>query len=264
MEGAQRATLRKLAVNLGLVEASAKSFSIPRDTLVEKLKDKVPDIDAMTEAEVQKMIDGGGNESVKAPSNGVTTKPGPKPGPAASAPARPGPKPGPRAVAKEEPAEEAEAEAEDQVEETPAPRAKPGPKPGMKPGPRPSASATETQSDATPVKRGPGRPPGPRPAAPAVTREDTAVRTETRTEAAPKATVDLTPIVERLDAIGQLVDKANKGNDVVNSTVKGLAGDIKELKATLDSIAGYLTWQYNAEVTDGEQVESITKIDWSA
>lgn len=258
MEGAQRATLRKLAVNLGLVEASAKSFSIPRDTLVEKLKDTVPGIDSMTETEVQKMIDGGGNESVKAPSNGVTTKPGPKPGPATLAPARPGPKPGPKAVAKEEPAEE------EQVEETPAPRAKPGPKPGMKPGPRPSAPAAETPSDAAPVKRGPGRPPGSRSAPPAVTREETAARTEIRTEAAPKATVDLAPIVERLDAIGQLVDKANKGNDAVNASVKGLAGDIKELRATLDSIAGYLTWQYNAEVADGEQVESITKIDWFA
>lgn len=247
MEGAQRATLRKLAVNLNLVEASAKSFSISREALIEKLKEVVPDIENMTEPEALAMIADGAAPAAK--KNTVTTPSKPSaPAPKVAAPAS---KPGPKPKAAPEP----EPEPEEPVEEAqaPAPRGKPGPKPRV--------AAPAAQEDPAPSKPGPkpGIKPGLKPSA-APTRQEEPAQTKQSVPEVIAADVDLTPVIERVDAVGLLVDKVVKGSAAGEKSIAALQSDVTKLKEQIGAILGYLTWQYNSQAE--EEVSSLTDINW--
>lgn len=241
-----RPQLRKLAQAAKVLETGPTAFSTKAEALVEMLTPLYPSIAEMSDEDIDAAIaelkEGGGEEAapakVKAGPAKTAVAAGPaKAGPTKPGPAKPGPaKAGPKPAAKEEPVVEDEPVVEeDEVPAEKEEKAKPGPsKPaGTKPGPaKPGPAAAKTV------------------AAPA--------KTEAKVAEAPK--VDLKPLFDRIDAIGDLTD-ANKGSLI-------------ELSGKVDAIIGYLTFQYNqgrlALDADGnlvpgevDPIKSITEIDWS-
>jgi hypothetical protein len=229
---AHKRNLRKLAFAVGVVPRDANSLHMSAEEFEEKLVGIYPDIRDLGDDEVTALI-------ADAEAGGTPT-----PAPAVAAP----PAKAPKAKATPAPAPE---EVEADPEEEPAPAAAaPAPRrgrPAKNPTPAPVAPAEEEVETraARPAAR-------PTPKAPVA--------------AAPTSTSDaeLSVLSNMVKDIGVKVFdyEASFKSVASKESVDKLAGEVKELRATLKAIAGYLTWQYNSQVDESDAVKSITEVAW--
>lgn len=241
MEVAQRSTLRMLATKIGVIETGARSFSIPRDTLIEKLSEAYPGIGEMSDADVTGILGELAEEKPAAAKGKVADKaPATKAGPAKPGPK--GPAKAPKPVVEEPAAEEPAAEEEPAVEPEPVEaKMKAGP---AKPGPAKAGPAAAKPGPASPTKPGPAKAP------------------VKAAEPESASTSDLAPVIERIDTLGKMLEKAGTSGDAQGRMLGSLSNRVDALIKDVSSILGYLTWQYNNTVDNASQVKSISDIEW--
>jgi len=236
---ASRATLRKLGKALGLLEANPQLLRKNKDALVEMLTDADDNVDwgSLSEEEANEMLEeakGSGGGAKKASSGGRGRK--------ASTSGR-----GRGRKKAEEPAEEEETsddEGDDEPEEKPARGRGRG---------RSRTKKTEEPAEEKPA-RGRGRGRGRKKAEEEPAAEEEAPkrgRGRSRTkkaeepaeEPAAAATVDLTPIIERLDTLGNTVAGA-KELKATDKKVSDLSDRLDEIELKVDTIL-FTTWELN-------------------
>jgi len=217
-----RPLLRKLATALNLIKKDPSAFAITSEVLCEKLAEAYPEIASYSDQQVEDLLAEVGTGAAPAPAAAAKPQTAPKPAGVKAPVAKP---PVPAKKAAPAPVVEEEELPAEAGEEEAAEEAPPAPAP--KAAPKPAAKA--------PAPAAVAKPPAP------ATRQPVKAPAPAAAPAAAAQAVDLKPIIDRIDAIGKAGDKNGKA---------------------LEAILGYLTWQYNSTVAEGEQVKSITEISW--